>query len=301
MIYSQVKQSLKRLKTPATLAEQLYLSHNSNLSHLETAAMRIFISTLIVLSTFIAGNSFAEINTDQKTVFITGANRGIGLEFVKQFAERNWNVIATTRKLGSSDDLRALAASDKNITIEQLDVTDFERISELKEKYKDQTFDILLSNAGITPKYKSAFTRANKVDYDMARRSYEVNALAPLHLSSTFMANVAASDNGKIIVISSKGGSFGAKQAEFPMMYSYRSSKAALNMMMYTLAFETPKKGVILAILSPGQVHTAKGPQRKGTIMPDESVSKMLAVIDGLIPENNGQFLNFEDGGIIPW
>ena len=72
-------------------------------------------------------------------------------------------------------------------------------------------------------------------------------------------------------------------------------------MLMYTLAFETPKKDITLAILSPGQVHTASGPQRKGTIMPVESVSKMLVVIDGLTWENNGQFLDYEDGSIIPW
>lgn len=263
--------------------------------------MRSFISGLIVLSSIISGNSFAQIDPAQKTVFITGANRGIGLEFVKQFAARDWNVIATTRKPKSSEKLQGLAASDDNIVIEQLDVTDFERIAELQEKYKDQTFDILLSNAGITPKYKSAFSRANKVDYDMARKSYEVNAIAPLHLSTTFMSNIAAAENGKIVVISSKGGSFGAKEAEFPMMYSYRASKAALNMLMYTLAFETPKKGVTLAVLSPGQVHTSNGKQRKGTIMPEESVSKMLVVIDDLAPENNGQFLNYEDGALIPW
>jgi NAD(P)-dependent dehydrogenase (short-subunit alcohol dehydrogenase family) len=171
----------------------------------------------------------------------------------------------------------------------------------LKEKYRDQIFDLLLNNAAITPKYQSAFSRADKVDFDMARQSYEVNALAPLHLSATFMANVAAADNGKIVIISSKVGSFGAKEAEFPMMYSYRASKAALNMMMYTLAFETSEKGVTLALLSPGLVHTASGKQREGTIMPQESVSKMLVVIDQLTPENNGQFLSYEDGALIPW
>ncbi len=263
--------------------------------------MRSFISSLIVLSSIIGGNSFAEIDPDQKTVFITGANRGIGLEFVKQLAARDWNVIATTRKPESSEELQALAANDDNIIIEQLDVTDFERITELQKKYKKQTFDIFLSNAGITPKYKSAFFRADKIDYDMARKSYEVNAIAPLHLSTTFMANVGAAEAGKIVVISSKGGSFGAKEAEFPLFYSYRASKAALNMLMYTLAFETPKKGVILTVLSPGQVHTTSGPQRKGTIMPEESVSKMLVVIDGLTPENNGQFLNYKDGAVVPW
>lgn len=256
---------------------------------------------LIILGSLISGGAIAGLNPDKQTVLITGANRGIGLEFVKQYAAGGWNVIATTRNIDSSDDLRALAATNSDIVIEQLDVTDFARIDELTKKYEGQTFDVFISNAGITPKYKTAFSRANKIDYDMARKSYEVNALAPLHLSTAFMENVSAAENGKIVIISSKGGSFGAKAAEFPMMYSYRASKAALNMLMYTLAFETPKKGVILSVLSPGQVHTADGKQRKGTIMPEESVSKMIVVIDGLSPENNGEFLNYEGGGNIPW
>jgi len=248
-----------------------------------------------------SGSVLAALNPDQPTVLITGGNRGIGLEFVKQFAERDWNVIATARKPSDAPELQALAANDNDIIIEQLDVTDVDRIEELRVKYEGQSFDVFISNAGITPKYKSAFSRADKIDYDMARRSYEVNALAPLYLSTTFMPNLSASEDGRIVIISSKGGSFGAKEAEFAMMYSYRASKAALNMLMYTLAFETPKQGVILTVLSPGQVHTAEGAQRKGTILPEESVSKMIAVIDGLQPENNGQFLNFEAGEQIPW
>ena len=86
-----------------------------------------------------------------------------------------------------------------------------------------------------------------------------------------------------------------------PMMYSYRASKAALNMYMYTLSFETPKKGVTLVLLSPGQVNTVPGMKLPNAIETDESVAKMLAVIDGLTPEQNGKFLDFEDGSELPW
>ena len=91
------------------------------------------------------------------------------------------------------------------------------------------------------------------------------------------------------------------------MMYSYRASKAALNMYMYTLSFETPKKGVILTLLSPGQVDTIsdqegfKGVKLPQSISTDESVSKMIAVIDDLTPEDNGKFLDYEDGSVVPW
>ncbi len=242
----------------------------------------------------------SQFAADSPTVLITGANRGIGLEFVRQFRERGWNIIATARKPGDAADLKALAAGSKQLVIEQLDVTDFERMQALHAKYAEQPIDILLSNAGITPKYKSAFKRVSGVDWEMARKSMDVNAIAPLQLSQTFMDNVAASKQKKIVVISSKAGSFeiGPK---LPMMYSYRASKAALNMYIYTLSFETPKNDVIVTLLSPGQVNTIPGMKLPNAIEPDESVTKMLKVIDSLTMEQNGKFLDFEDGRELGW
>ncbi|MDP6437192.1 MAG: SDR family oxidoreductase [Gammaproteobacteria bacterium] len=242
----------------------------------------------------------ANLAADKPTVLITGSNRGIGLEFVKQFSERGWNIIATARKPEEAADLQAIADNYDRLAIEQLDVTDFDRVKELQTVYQDQPIDILLSNAGITPKYKSAFKKVSGVDWDMARKSIDVNAIAPLQIAHIFMGNVAASDQKKIVVISSKGGSF-AVGPEMPMMYSYRASKAALNMYMYTLSFETPKKDVILTLLSPGQVNTVPGMKLPNAIETDESVSKMLAVIDNLTPQHNGKFLDYEDGSEIGW
>jgi NAD(P)-dependent dehydrogenase (short-subunit alcohol dehydrogenase family) len=266
--------------------------------------IRTIALTLILLT--LSSTAWADLDPDSPTVFITGANRGIGLEFVKQYAERGWNVVATARKPAEAEQLQALADTHEQVIIEQLDVTDFDRIDELAAKYTEQTIDVLLSNAGITPKYMSAFKRVNGIDWDMARQSMEVNAIAPLKLSAAFMAAVAASEQKMIIIISSKGGSFGVGP-KMPIMYSYRASKTALNMYMYTLSFETPKKGIILTMLSPGQVNTMADREKfKGIKMPDsietdESVSKMLKVIDALTPEDNGKFLNYEDGSVIPW
>jgi NAD(P)-dependent dehydrogenase (short-subunit alcohol dehydrogenase family) len=245
------------------------------------------------------GNS-DEFSASEPTVLITGANRGIGLEFVKQYSDRGWNIIATARKPEAAEDLQAIADKYDPLVIERLDVTDIERMQELQAKYAEQSIDVLLSNAGITPKYKSAFKNVSGVDWDMTRKSLEVNAIAPLQLAQTFMDNVAASEQKKIVIISSKAGSFelGPKMA---MMYSYRGSKAALNMYMYTLSFETPKKDVILTLLSPGQVNTMPGMKIPNAIETDESVSKMLAVIDSLTPEQNGKFLDFEDGRELGW
>jgi NAD(P)-dependent dehydrogenase (short-subunit alcohol dehydrogenase family) len=265
--------------------------------------MKVFLKVLIVIGTCVLSTAAnAEFDPAAPTVLITGGNRGIGLEFVNQYAAKGWNVIATARSPKKAEDLQAMVAENDRIVIEQLDVTDHTRIEWLADTYKDQPIDILLSNAGITPKYKSAFKRLSGVDFDMADMSMEVNAIGPLKLAQAFMGHVAASEQKKIIVISSKGGSFGVGP-KLPMMYSYRASKAALNMYMYTLAFETPKKGVILTLLSPGQVRTfdLKGMNPPGIIETDESVSKMIKVIDGLTPEQNGQFLDYEDGRVLPW
>jgi NAD(P)-dependent dehydrogenase (short-subunit alcohol dehydrogenase family) len=242
----------------------------------------------------------AEFSASKPTVFITGANRGIGLEFIKQYTDRGWNIIATARKPESAAELRAIAEKYDRLVIERLDVTDFERMQELKVKYAEQPIDVLLSNAGITPKYKSAFRKASGIDWDMARMSLEVNAIAPLQLSQTFIDNVAASEQKKIVVISSKAGSF-ELGPKLPMMYSYRASKAALNMYIYTFSFEAPKKGVIVTLLSPGQVNTMPGMKLPNAIETDESVAKMLVVIDSLTPEQNGKFLDFEDGRELGW
>ena len=185
--------------------------------------------------------------------------------------------------------------------IEKLDVTDNPGIEALAAKYKDQPIDILLSNAGLTPRYKSAMMQVKGVDFDTALKSFEVNAIGPLKLAQQFMSHVRASEDKKIVIISSKAGSF-AESPPMPFMYSYRGSKAALNMYFYTLSFETKRKGVTTLMISPGNVQTddtiIKGMTR---IPPEESVRKMLKVIDGATIENNGQFLDYEDGRVIPW
>jgi NAD(P)-dependent dehydrogenase (short-subunit alcohol dehydrogenase family) len=242
----------------------------------------------------------ANFSAEANTLLITGANRGIGLEFVKQYGAQGWNIIATARKPGEAADLKALATDNKQIVIEQLDVTDFERMQALQANYAEQPIDLLLSNAGITPKYKSAFRTLKGIDWDMTLKSLQVNAIAPLQLADTFMSNVMASEQKKMVIISSKAGSF-ELGPKMPMMYSYRTSKTALNMYMYTLSFETKKKDVILTLLSPGQVNTVQGMKLPNAIETDESVTKMRKVIEGLTMEQNGKFLDYADGAELGW
>jgi len=256
--------------------------------------------TLILCLALLSTTAWAELDTDLSTVLITGSNRGIGLEFVRQYAQLNWNVIATARKPDEAEALKTLALEHSNIVIEQLDVTDFDRIDALAEKYKEQRIDVLLSNAALTPRYKSAFKRVSGMDFDTARLSFEINALAPLKLADAFMDSVEASQFKKIVVLTSKAGSFEVGP-KMPMMYSYRGSKAALNMFMYTLSFETAKRGVTVTLLSPGLVNTTPGMENPNASSPEQSVTAMMTVIDNLTIENNGQFVNYEDGAVIGW
>lgn len=268
--------------------------------------MKTTIRALVAVAALAAGlTANAAPEPGKTTVLITGANRGIGLEYVRQIAERGWNVIATARKPAEAAELQKLAATHPQVVVEALDVTDHATVDALAAKYKDQPIDILLLNAGLTPTYPSAFKPLAGVDLDIAEQSFAVNAIGPLKMCQAFMGNVAASGKKQIVVISSKGGSF-AESPKFPMMYEYRASKAALDMYMYTLAFETPKKGITLTLLSPGQVNTVQDPKmagikRPGTIEAPESVTKMLKVIDSLTPADNGKFLNYEDRREIPW
>jgi len=262
------------------------------------------------LSLILAQGALAGLRPDKPTVLITGANRGIGLEFVRQFAVCDFNVIATARDVAGAQELQALAAKDPRIVVEALDVTDHAGIEALAAKYKDQPVDILLSNAAITPRLKTAYTgKAEMVDYEVARRSFETNALGALKVATSFLPQVTASKHKKIVFISSKAGSFG-EGPKLPIMFEYRASKAALNMLIYGLSFETRAKGVTTIALSPGTVATepvegefgyGMNIRQPGAIPPADSVSAMLKVINDVTPEQNGQFLDYKDGRVIPW
>ena len=239
-------------------------------------------------------------DNENPTVFITGSNRNIGLEFVKQFSENNWNVIATARNPETAKELQTIAAEQDNVVIEQLDVTDHEQIESLAEKYTDQPIDILLSNAALTPRYKSAFKKIKGVDFDIARSSFEINVLGPLKLIQSFMPNVEKSQGKKIIALSSKVGSF-SERPKIPFMYSYSISKAALNSLLYSLSFESKRKNILVVAISPGMVNTTPGMKLPGAIEIEESVTKMMQVIDDLTMADNGHFIDYEDGRQLAW
>ncbi len=246
----------------------------------------LLLSCLFVLST----TSFAD------TVLITGGNRGIGLEFVKQYAEQGYTVIATARKPEKADDLNALAKSNNNIKVEKLDVTNHAAIDALAEKYKDQPIDILLNNAGISG--GSDQQKFGSIDYAVFDQVMRVNVHGPMKMAEAFLPHVLASEQKKIIAVSS---SMGSIKKTFGILYIYRSSKAALNMAYATMAKEMRRKKVIVGLVNPGPTDTEFMAGVKGKLRdPAVAASDMMRNIDGLTIKTTGSFLQY-NGKKLPW
>ena len=233
------------------------------------------------------------------TVLITGANRGLGFEFAKQYAARGWTVIATARTPESAADLRALAASTGRVTIEQLDVKDRKGIAALAAKYRGRPIDLLINNAGIGGDLKGQ--TLGSFDYALFEESMAVNVYGALAMAEAFRPHVAASRHKKMVAIASGWGVCGLPRPPGP--YFYRASKAALNMVMHSLAAELRGEGVVVALVAPGAADTELRRQLQGNSNappPGEPVAAMIKVIDGLTIENSERPFNF-DGSILPW
>jgi NAD(P)-dependent dehydrogenase (short-subunit alcohol dehydrogenase family) len=233
------------------------------------------------------------------TVLITGANRGLGLEFTRQYVDRGWRVIATARRPDAADDLNALAEKHPGLVIiEQLDVQDFDVIDALSEKYADTPIDILLNNAGINGGARNQMFR--KLQYEAFDEVLLTNTIAPLKMSEAFYENVLASQQKKIVTVSSSEGSIGG--ATQPRLYFYRSSKAAVNMLMVNLALQLKRKGISVGMVNPGPTDTdfMAGLPKSMLRSPTDAVADMIRNIDGLNLETSGTFWQY-DGTIIPW
>jgi NAD(P)-dependent dehydrogenase (short-subunit alcohol dehydrogenase family) len=253
--------------------------------------------------------SWADNHDDGYTpaVLVTGANRGLGLEFARQYAALGWIVIATARNPDSAQELQALAAANPKILIEQLDVTDFDQVDALAEKYREQPIDVLLNNAGISgsPSPKQLFQR---LDYSLFDAYMHTNAMGPLKMSEAFLPQVRAGRMKRIVAVSSLGGSFAARDRMAPGTMFYRASKSALNMLMINVAEGVQKYDITVVLLNPGLVDT----QGKLTEMNDkmnmgldltpvgDSIAGMIDVIataklvnSGTIYQWNGQILEY--------
>lgn len=221
------------------------------------------------------------------TVLITGAARGLGLDFVKQYAARGWKVHACAR---SPESLKEVAG---DIHLHKLEVTDYGAVKALASELKGEAIDVLICNAGVSG---SEAGDLGRIDPKVWRDTFEVNALAPLMMAEAFVEQVAASKDRKLIAISSRLGSITHNDGA---RYAYRASKTALNMEWQSLSKDTAAKGLICVVLHPGWVQTDMGGQA-ATLTIAQSVPSMVKVIDGLKPADNGRFLNY-DGTELPW
>jgi NAD(P)-dependent dehydrogenase (short-subunit alcohol dehydrogenase family) len=216
------------------------------------------------------------------TVLITGANRGLGLEFARQYCGDGWEVIATARE--PSDELRGLCSR-----VEQVDMLDLSTVAQLGERF--DALDVVIANAG-SMRPERAETGE---DGEAWAELFKVNTIAPYLLAKSVLPNVAEVQ-GKLIAISSRMGSIGDSSGGY---VPYRSSKAALNMAWHSLAIEARPDGVAAAVLNPGWVQTRMGGS-SAPMSPEDSVSSMREVIAGLTLDQSGSFLD-RTGTTIPW
>jgi NAD(P)-dependent dehydrogenase (short-subunit alcohol dehydrogenase family) len=237
------------------------------------------------------------------TVLITGTNRGLGLEFTRQYAARGWNVIATARDPQSATELRELAGRNSRFVVEKLDVLDRAAIKTLAAKYKGRPIDLIINNAGVLGDIKSQALGA--LDYDEFEEVMAVNVYAPLAIAEAFRDHVAASGQKKIVSITSRSGIISLPGYRGPSFY--RASKTALNMVTRVLADDLRDRGVIVAVISPPPTETdmlkqligAEGAARQAK--PANVIAGLIKVIDGLtIAESGGAPIYF-DGTTLPW
>ncbi len=231
----------------------------------------------------------------QKTVLITGANRGLGLEFCRQYAEAGWRVIATCRLPAAATELAALAEEYPDIQIESLDVSDFAQIDALAEKLADETIDVLLNNAGV---YGDSQEKGfGQLDYKAWVSTLTINTMAPVKMAEAFLLHLEAGENKLIATVSSLMGSMADNTSGGSLLY--RSSKAGLNAVMKSLALDLAERSIGVLILHPGWVRTDMG-GKNALIDVEESVTGMRQRIKEFTLDQSGSFVKF-DGGLVPW
>jgi NAD(P)-dependent dehydrogenase (short-subunit alcohol dehydrogenase family) len=225
------------------------------------------------------------------TVLITGANRGIGLEFVRQYAADGWHVVAACRDPAEAEDLELV---NGDVVKQALDVTDPDSVAAFAEAAGGEPIDVLINNAGV---YLDRGITLGEFDYERWRTSFEVNVLGPMRLVEVLADAVGGSKRRIMAFITSQMGSIAENTSGGA--YAYRSSKAALNAAVKSLSIDLRPRGIACLLLHPGWVRTDMG-GKNATLDVRDSVHGMRRVIEKFDLERTGSFLRY-NGETIPW
>lgn len=231
-----------------------------------------------------------------KRILITGTNRGLGLEFVRQGLERGEQIFAGVRKISSPGELAKLTEIfPQQLSLIELDVTDETSILQARKQIEELTdgLEVLVNNAGIFPRGETP----RSLDANTLLLAYHTNAVAPLIVVQHFLELLKNGRQAKIINVTSQMGSIERKK--YGGNYSYSGSKAALNMFTKTLAHDLKAEGITVVTLHPGWVQTDMG-GTNAPLEPNESIKSILDLVSRLTIEDSGKFLDWE-GDELPW
>ncbi len=228
------------------------------------------------------------------TVFITGANRGLGLEFSKQYSTLGWKVIACYRNQENSTDLIRISEETNNLTPYKLDITNEKEINKLSDYFFEEKFDVLIHNAGIDGNKCEDFGTMDMSDWVDVMVT---NTISPLLVTQALIDNLKIGKHKTIVGMTSIMASIDDNQSGG--RYSYRASKAALNQVIRTLSVDLSEEKIKALAIHPGWVQTDMG-GINAKITPEESVKSMISLINNCTDADSGSFLLY-DGTRLPW
>ncbi|WP_031432163.1 SDR family oxidoreductase [Methylomarinum vadi] len=229
------------------------------------------------------------------TVLITGANRGLGLEFCRQYAQAGWTVLACCRHPEQARQLNKLAEQNSRVHVHKMDVTHHTDIDQLANQLSDVPIDVLIANTGVYG--DSSRHGFGNLNYEAWRNTLETNVLGVVKVAEAFTSHLQRANKPLIAAVSSQMGSIADNSSGGSILY--RSSKAALNAAMKSLAVDLGSSGIGVLIFHPGWVKTDMG-GANALIDAETSVAGMIQQIDGFSLSATGSFLKY-DGTSLPW